>query len=137
MKVNKMVIRFKDKTLLKGESFDFYPNSKTFHLRLIEGEEIEIDIENLKAVFWVKSFDGNKDYSYTYDDSIPWGVNKVNVRFADGESMIGYAQHLQCKNHHVYHSDYGFFITPADFKGNNDRVFVLKSATEEINFLDA
>jgi len=137
MKVNKMVIRFKDKTLLKGESFDFYPNNKTFHLRLIEGEEIEIDIENLKAVFWVKSFDGDKDYSYTYDDSIPWGVNKVKVRFADGESMVGYAQHLQCKSHHVYHSDYGFFITPADFKGNNDRVFVLNSATDEINFLDA
>jgi len=137
MKVNKMVIRFKDKTLLKGESFDFYPNSKTFHLRLLEGDEIEIDIENLKAVFWVKSFDGDKEYSYTYDDSIPWGVNKVKVRFADGESMIGYAQHLKCKSHHVYHSDYGFFITPADFKGNNDRVFVLKSATEEIQFLDA
>jgi len=137
MKVSKMVIRLKDKTLLKGESYDFFPNSKTFHLHLIEGNEIEIDIESVKAVFWVKSFEGNKDYTYTYDDSIPWGVNKVKVRFADGESMIGYAQHLHCKSHHVYHSDYGFFITPADFKGNNDRVFVLNSATEEIKFLDA
>ncbi len=136
MVVHKMVIRLKDKTLLKGESQDFYPNNKTFHLRLIDGEEIELDMETIKAVFWVRSFEGNSDYTYTYKDSIPWGDNKVEVRFADGESMIGYAPYLHCKSHHVYYSYYGFFITPADFNGNNDRVFVLNSATEEIHFLD-
>ncbi|UCH82301.1 MAG: hypothetical protein JSW20_06610 [Nitrospiraceae bacterium] len=137
MNVNKMVIRFKDKTLLKGESHDFHPNNRTFHLRLLEGDEIEIDLEHLKAVFWVKSFEGNRDYTYTYEDSIPWGVNKVRIQFADGESMIGYAQYLNCKSHHIYHSDYGFFVTPADFRGNNERVFILKSATEEVKYLDA
>jgi hypothetical protein len=50
------------------------------------------------------------------------------VDFADGEEMIGYTQ--------GYSPDRpGFFLIPADLKGNNEKVFVVKSATRKIQFL--
>ena len=50
------------------------------------------------------------------------------VDFNDGESIIGYAL--------GYSPDRkGFFITPADLSGNNERVFIVKSATKNIKFL--
>jgi hypothetical protein len=135
MNKNKMVIRFKDRTLMKGKSADFLPLNQLFHFKDLSGNVVMVDMETLKAIFFVKSFQGNKKYSYNYQNIIPWGSNRMKVDFIDGESMIGYAQHYNCLRHHVYFSRYGFFISPADFKGNNDQVFVLNSAIEKISFL--
>jgi hypothetical protein len=135
MKNNKMVIRFKDGTLIKGQSSDFFPSIRLFQLACLNGTIVTIDLKELKAIFFVKSFQGNEHYIYKYEDVISWGINKMKIDFIDHESMIGYAQHYKCLSHHVYYSQYGFFITPADFKGNNNRVFVLNSAIEKITFL--
>ncbi len=135
MNNNKMVIRFKDGTWMKGKSSDFFPSIRLFQLACLNGTVVTIDLKDLKAIFFVKSFQGNEHYIYKYEDVILWGINKMKIDFIDHESMIGYAQHYKCLSHHVYYSQYGFFITPADFKGNNNRVFVLNSATEKITFL--
>ena len=128
MIIDKLVIRFKDKTVLKGKSIDFSISKAIFHLRLLTGKVVQINMEKLKAVFLVKCFNGNKDYKYLYKDFLPWEGNKIKVRFTDGEEMIGYTP---------YHDNGqpGFFLTPADLNGNNNRVFVLASATREITFL--
>ena len=84
--------------------------------------------EKLKAVFFVKRFEGNKDYKYRYKDAIPWGGTRMKVKFSDGEVMIGYTQHHQI-------IDEGFYLTPADIKGNNSRVFIVKSSTEQVSYL--
>jgi hypothetical protein len=34
MKTNKIVVRFKDKTLMKGKTGDFYPDKKVFVHRI-------------------------------------------------------------------------------------------------------
>lgn len=128
MKTDKLVVRLKNKTLLKGRTGDFSPINKLFHMRLLNGEEVMVDMEKIKAAFFVKCYDGNKNYKYKYEDKILWGGNKIEVKFIDGETMIGYAQHYDF-------TQYGFFITPADLKGNNNRVFVLNSAAEKITFL--
>jgi hypothetical protein len=50
------------------------------------------------------------------------------VKFSDGESIIGYTL--------GYSPDrQGFFMTPADVKSNNQRIFVVKSASEKIEFI--
>ena len=82
----------------------------------------------MKAAFFVKRFDGDRSYNYTYKDFIPWGGNKVKVDFVDGETMIGYTPY-----HPSAHK--GFFVTPADLHGNNERVFVMSSATSNVTFL--
>jgi len=128
MKTDKIVLRFKDKTLLKGHAKDFSPGKKIFHMRLLNGETVMVDVEKLKAVFFVKRFKGDKDYKYRYKDALPWGGTRMKVKFSDGEVMIGYTQHHQI-------IDDGFFMTPADIKGNNTCVYIIKSSTHQVSYL--
>lgn len=128
MIIDKIVIRFKDKSVMKGKTDDFSLYKTFFHVKLLSGEVVKVDKEKLKAAFLVKSFHGNKNYTYTYADVIPWGGNKVKVEFTDGEVMIGYVPYYPYGHH-------GFFMTPADLKGNNKYVFVVTSAIKDINFL--
>lgn len=136
--MNKVVARFKDGSLIKGKTSDFSPLKNFFHLEMMSGQKIKVEIENLKVVeidiselkaaFFVKDYDGNKDRQDTYEDNIPGAGKKVEVKFNDGEVVIGFAMSYSPERH-------GFFLTPADLHGNNDRIFVVKSATEKITFL--
>jgi hypothetical protein len=70
MEPNKVVLKFKNNTVAKGKTNDFFPNKNQFHLEEMNGEIVEISIEDLKAVFFVKDFKGNKDYEDNYNDEI-------------------------------------------------------------------
>jgi hypothetical protein len=123
-----MVLRFKDKKLMKGLTNDFSPHKNFFHLKLLSGAVVIVNTEKLKAAFFVKTFNGNKDYIYKYNDFIPWGGNKIKIEFIDGEVIIGYTPH-----HPSGHR--GFFVTPADLQGNNKRIFVIASSTKKMTIL--
>lgn len=128
METNKVVVRFKDGSVSKGKTSDFFPNKTKFHLQTANGEIVQVSIEDLKAVFFVKDLDGNKDHKYNYIDNVAGGGRKIKVVFSDGEAVLGYTL--------GYSPDrLGFYVTPADLQGNNDRIFVVKSATREIEFL--
>jgi hypothetical protein len=128
MQPNKVVIRLQDGTVAKGQTNDFFPNKPIFHLTTFEGKIEEFKTEELKAVFFVKDCNGDTSYEYSYRDTIAGGGRKIKVDFADGEEMIGYTQ--------GYSPDRpGFFLIPADLKGNNEKVFIVKSATRKIEFL--
>jgi hypothetical protein len=56
------------------------------------------------------------------------GTYRRRRRFIDGETMAGYTL--------GYSPDrQGFYLTSADLQGNNERIFVVKSATEKVEFL--
>ena len=125
---NKVVVRFKDGSVLKGNTSDFLPNKSQFHLESEEGEVIAVSVEKLKAIFFVKDFVGDKDHVESYKEEMTGYGRKIKVMFADGETIIGYTM--------GYSPDRpGFYITPAETKSNNERVFVVKSASEEIEFI--
>ena len=125
MEANKVVVRFKDETVMKGTTSDFFPNKMSFHLTTSEGDVTEIDVENLKAVFFVKDSEGDKTRDDAYDDEIAGAGRKVLVQFADGETIKGYTLTFKAGKH-------GFFMTPADLGSNNIRIFVVKSATTDV-----
>ena len=128
MAPNKVVIKFKNNSVAKGKTSDFFPNKAQFHLEEMNGEISEISIEDLKAVFFVKDFKGNKDHQDSYNDHIAAGGRKIMVLFNDGETVVGYTL--------AYSPDRpGFYMTPADLKSNNERIFVVKSATEKVEFI--
>jgi hypothetical protein len=52
------------------------------------------------------------------------------VEFVDGEVIIGYALSYAPERH-------GFFITPADLQSNNERIFVIKSATKKVTIVSS
>jgi hypothetical protein len=123
-----MIARYKDGSVLKGYSDDFSPEKKLFHFRLLSGKTVVINLEDLKALFFVKSFKGNKDLKPKYQDPRPWSGFKIKVVFFDDEILIGYSPHHSIDTH-------GFFVIPADLQINNEEIFVIKSATKEIAFL--
>jgi hypothetical protein len=53
---------------------------------------------------------------------------KIQVDFKDGETVVGYSSGFT-KNRP------GFFVFPADPQSNNDRIYVLTSATEDVRWL--
>lgn len=130
MPQNKVVVKYQDGTIKKGETRDFQPNKDTFHLQQLENDDeiTTIVMDKLKAVFFVKDFTGNKDYNEIYEDVVAGGGRKVQVKFFDGEIMIGYAQVFMPKRS-------GFFIIPADKKSNNERIYVVSSATDSVRFV--
>ena len=128
MITNNVVARFKDGTIMKGTTSDFFPNKKEFHLTLMHGEIVPIDVEKLKALFFVKDLEGNKDHKEEYADVVPGGGRKVRIEFIDGEIVIGFSQ--------GYSPDrQGFFVIPADKRSNNERFFVVASATTKVSFI--
>ncbi|MBI5553063.1 MAG: hypothetical protein HY911_16240 [Desulfobacterales bacterium] len=130
MEPNKIVVKFKNKSVVKGTTIDFFPNKPKFHLTGEDGKTTEISIENLKAIFFVKDLQGDKDHKYDYKDEIAAAGKKMRVHFTDGEVISGYTL--------GYSPDRdGFFLTPADLKGNNARIFVVRSATKKVEFIQS
>jgi hypothetical protein len=127
MTKNKIVVRFKDSTLLKGTVSVFSPFRKYFQLEIPDGNLVTVNIDRIKAMFFVKSFEGDKKYNYTFKDDLFWVGDKIMVKFNDGEKLVGYTEQLDC-------SPKGFFITPADLNGNNKYVFASKSAIKSMSF---
>jgi len=128
MQQNKVVIHLKDGSVRKGSTNDFLPNKERFHFTGMDGSTEAVDINTLKAMFFVKDIAGNKDYKETYKDTIQGGGRKISVEFTDGEIIVGYVL--------GYSPDrQGFIMSPADSNGNNNRIFVIKSATKSVQFI--
>ena len=128
---NKVVVRFQDGRMVKGYTHDFNPNREIFHVSEVQegGTVIEVSTSLLKAVFFVKTFEGNKDHRSSDDFSMESLKNvpglKVKVTFSDGEVMYG-------STHGYAPERKGFFIFPADKESNNDRAFIIVESTDEV-----
>ena len=127
---NRIVARFADGRLLKGTTQDFAPGKDAFHVIGSEGgaRPVKVAVPELKAVFFVKSFIGNAAYneSKAFGGAVPG--RKVEVTFKDGERLVGSTQ--------GYQSDRpGFFMIPADPQSNNDRIYVVARAVQQVRFL--
>ena len=120
-----MVVRYADGRLLKGYA-DFDPEQPCLRLaplREPDADPLEVPVKELKAVFFVRTFEGNPGYDESKDlyQPRPTGTRKVSVRFRDGEELVGYTRQLD-----RYRG--GLFFTPLDSRTNNLRVFAVFDA---------
>jgi hypothetical protein len=126
---NKVVLHFIGGEIKKGTTEDFFPNKDIFHFTNSDGgEQSKISLQNLKAIFFVKSFDGNRNYQERDDVERTGFGKKIEVIFKDGELQRGYTQGYAPNRP-------GFFIFPSDPDSNNERVFVVNAATSDVRFL--
>jgi hypothetical protein len=125
---NMIVVSFKNQTILKGKTNDFLPNKNRFHLEQMDGSITDIVVDDLKAIFFVRDFEGNKDRKDSYNDIISNAGRKTTVEFLDGETISGYTLGYSPERQ-------GFYLTPADLAGNNERIFVVLSATKSVQFV--
>jgi hypothetical protein len=126
---NTVVVHFPNGTLLKGVTQNFFPNKEKFHVTDMDsGDVLEVPIAELKAVFFVKSFEGDPAYRERIDVERAGFGKKIQVNFNDGETLLGYS-------HGFTPNRSGFFVFPADPRSNNDRIFVITAATKDVRFL--
>ncbi|UCG30392.1 MAG: hypothetical protein JSV53_00525 [candidate division WOR-3 bacterium] len=130
---NRIVLHFKDNRLLKGYTHDFTPLREKFHLisegEVDRGNVYEINCSDLKAVFFVKSLEGNRDYIEKKDfsdvDAVGLRGLKVKVEFPDGEvirgTSFGYSRGRK-----------GFFVIPVDPGSNNERIYVVANRVRDV-----
>ncbi len=130
---NLIVARFKDGRLLKGFTLDFSPTKDIFHLISNEeddkGVTHEVTLQSLKAIFFVKTLAGNKDYKEKkrfedVDNSKLRGL-MIKVEFSDGEIIRGKTMAYSANRP-------GFFVFPVDPRSNNERVYVVTSSVREV-----
>jgi hypothetical protein len=128
----KIVVRYRDGRLSKGFTHDFHPSRPQFSLwpsvDAAPAERMFVPASQLKAVFFVRDFDGNADHVDRQTFDAPVEGRRIEVTFADDEVLLGATLN--------YRTDgLGFFLTPADPRGNNLRVFVVASAIRHVRFL--
>jgi hypothetical protein len=121
----RVVVRYADGRVLKGYA-DFDPEQASLRLAPLDepdSEGVEVLVKDLKAVFFVRSFDGNPAHDESKDlyQARPADTRKVTVRFRDGEDLVGHTRQLD--RHRA-----GLFFTPLDPRSNNLRVFAVFDA---------
>jgi len=129
----KIVARYVNGTLRKGFTQNFSPTRDRFHLyptATLAGEGIEIALPELKAIFFVRDFAGDRQYGErkAYRDGERPAGQKVEVTFRDGEVLVGSTLGYNP-------SRPGFFLFPADPQTNNLRVFVVSTAVRSVRYL--
>jgi len=101
-------------------------------IRNADGDHEPVDVAGLKAIFFVKSFEGSQNYSefkvFTHQPSGK-GV-WVRVHFQDGEVMEGIAPNALST-----FSGSIFSLTPPDPQSNNESVIVAKNCLENMQIL--
>jgi hypothetical protein len=132
--INKVVARYADGRIVKGSTTDFVPAKAIFHLAPSDAprgaKPVAVEVKDLKAVFFVKDFEGRKDYqpSQEFNPAKPVQGRKIRVVFQDQEVLVGATQGYQPGRP-------GFFMTPADGDSNIERCYVVTASAKEVTLL--
>jgi hypothetical protein len=132
--VNRVVARFADGRVVKGTTADFSPTKDLFHVAVSPAsagaKPVEVRTADLKALFFVKDFAGDRDRTdgNDFDPSRPAAGRRIRVVFNDGEVLVGATTGYQAGRP-------GFFMVPADAASNNERCYVVAAAIREVSFL--
>jgi hypothetical protein len=117
-------------TLLNSGS-GILPN-EGLQLQTPSGDIADVDLETVKAVFLVNSFEGRSDYTeIKFFQGTPGIAGLwVRVKFKDNEVTEGIVQ-----NSLDFVNNPGFFMKPPDPQSNNRRVYVLKKSLVDFKVL--
>ncbi len=136
----KVVLRFLDGATLKGHIRDFSEKSEEFALQELGSDAVRVMKNDvLKAIFFVRTFEGNSQYSEkkSYGIRKPRG-HRTFIKFIDGEDMVGFLEgELPWDkgfflNRQTVHDLKGFFLLPADDGSNNIKVFIFVHAVKDV-----
>jgi len=128
----KIVARQADGKILKGYTQDFHPSRPQFSLwpsiTATPKERTVVSIARLKAVFFVRDFDGDPSYQESKTFGSRGQGRRVEVTFSDGEAIVGTTLNYRPDGQ-------GFMVIPADPGANNTRIFVVTTALRRVRFL--
>jgi hypothetical protein len=124
-----VVARYRDGRLIKGTSVDVSADKPTCYVRTPDGQKQLVTLADLKALFFVKTLDGNARHDESMaaetGDRRSLGAAIVTVHFEDKEQLVGFTNRFPPRGPF-------FFITPVDNKSNNLRVLVNQAAVAKL-----
>lgn len=129
---NKAIVAFLDGRRMKGYIRNFSAQQDHFHLFFeqdtAQHEATEVQMKDLKAIFFSRDFIGNSGYHESQELNLQNQSRKAEVTFRDGEKLVGATE--------AYHPEkVGFFLVPADPRSNNLRVFVITKNASHIRWI--
>jgi hypothetical protein len=136
--LRKVVIRYVDGSLLRGylrpedEAALQEHATEPFTVQAADGYSQEVRPSDIKAIFFVKSFEGTPSYSeFKVFTNRPNGRGVwIRIQFRDGEVMEGVTPNsLSTYSYPV------FYLTPPDPASNNQSVLVSKQSLREMQVL--
>ena len=125
----RLVVRYADGRLLKGTSYTIDADSRGFYLGSKDAAPEEsgpvfVRFSDLKAVFFVRDFDGKYDDKEQHPEWFPEG-SEMTVKFKDGEVIEGYALRTYDENAPRFH------LIPKE-PGNNISVLVERASVAQL-----
>lgn len=132
--MNRVVARYTDGRILKGETSDFVPSKDLFHVIPLSQPAakgpVTVKVSELKALFFVKDLQGDPQHMErkSFLPSLAATGRKIRVVFRDGEVLLGTTQGYQPGRP-------GFFMIPADEGSNIERCYVVASSTMDIELV--
>ena len=127
---NKIVARYRDGRTIKGASLDIDPGRPSCHVRTPEGKTVEVHLKDLKALFFVRSLEGDsvhvEDQTPDPQDPRSRGARLMTLTFEDGEVMVGLT--IRYPPNRPF-----FYILPVDPKSNNLRTLVNREAVASMS----
>jgi small nuclear ribonucleoprotein (snRNP)-like protein len=135
----KVVLRFVDGRIIKGHLDGFSPKADFVLIEDESGVKQRFGVPELKAIFFVRTFEGDKSRSEkkSFEREIPLG-KRVFVKFKDGESMVGYVEGEVPWEKGFFlepAKGKGFFLIPVDDASNNTKVFVIAQSVWEVTVM--
>lgn len=96
------------------------------------GKLVTVPVDSLKALFFVKSFEGHQEYKELkfFEQHPPIEGLLVHIRFFDNESTEGV---IRNSLHHLVKP--GFFLKPPDPQSNNEIVYVVTASLLDFRVL--
>jgi hypothetical protein len=135
MGMEKVILRYLDGRIVKGHISSFSPSDESVSITDESSVSHTVSIHELKAIFFVKTFEGHSGYSERKSFTISASSGrKVFVRFKDGESMIGHIEGKVPweKGFFLEPKKGGFFLVPVDDRSNNIKVFVVAGSVHDV-----
>ena len=128
--MNNVVAHFKDGRILKGTSLAVDPSKPGFPLRPKTGKAVDVSFKDLKALFFVRSFEGDAAHNDSSEpapgDPRTKGSTLVKLEFDDGEVLTGLV------NAYPPIKQF-FYMNPADYSSNNIRILVNRGAVRSMD----
>ncbi|MDH5202986.1 MAG: hypothetical protein OEZ31_02100 [Nitrospirota bacterium] len=140
--IENVVVRLNSGKLLKGYVRDFSVHSNVVVLEEFESrQELRIPIIEVKAIFFVRTFEGDKSYREKKSYGLRQNLGrKVYIKFRDGEAMMGFIEGKIPweKGFFISNPDNkvkGFYLIPTDSGSNNIKVFVVGSSIKDMTIM--
>lgn len=131
--LQKVVAHFIDHSIVKGTSADVDIKRPLCHVQTPDRAMIEVDLRQVKALFFVKDLEGQPGYDEVHEaaqgDQRLRGTRRVEIEFSDGERLGGLMNRFPPIGPF-------FFILPLDQQSNNIRILVNREAVSEMRPTD-